>query len=1477
MKTSIEAVGRVLQENKHKLMQVLCFFQPANPDTTDVLACNKGFSLEALSNLDRLQLNDPAVSALAIDVSNHLNLDAIQAYFLILHFQEAQRACGCTEISVAKVSEFFYQERLHLLKCLELMIQDGAASPFWTVTSSMVDEGLDQQVSSNIQAILRHIGAKQAAGPGHRPRAADPAPTSSCEWNGILQAESDSVAVRELGNLLDIMLAIWDDPTIFCPCGIWLDMAEAFDRDLFSISPDHSTEIGRMTQRAQDLAALLLIQGLHLEDVLQQMYSTETGADGGELFSRPQQDPSGLGLGPGQQSTGPGKRVRRPPRGNPEASWRPSGSAAPQLSGFPPGLAFESTNAFSKEDRARISEMLERLCRNETVHLLQVPTLLGWAAFLVLHDSVSFDIYSDPLETWQLIEKFAGKAWESGGFAALLHLAKADGLRVDYNLASVYKGIQMNLMVASLAAFGISPLSLNPDDLDTILQTTYHLFSDQPQLCSMFWDVNMLAKEPMFHFLNVARDIFPAIPMPLLYLLASVCNGPQNATQVHAYLARLPSLTFRHDREDPDLRIESTEPNGRVFSLVSKPIKEIPMLSIPQGTEGVVVHCLTDQQMTGERNSLKLLRNLSSRVTPGGVHRTVSLSGFNVLGLNSPAQARSFSGGFRSSLDGIHLQLEGAGEGAARQLDFGRAPEQREPQHQPADDHDPSVAPSPFVELQPSTDRRPSREHPPGTPPKVKRSLSILMDIDGEQDGESSDVLVKWSVEPPKGSGVVKVLLELGVLTRSLREASHLAEVLGDLTVILRLLSNMATAESSTGKEMLKYEVQDMSLRSDEKEPSSSTTLPQPIKRRATLLSLVCRVLDELARLQSPSLEAMGLCLSICASLASHAPGEVVQQLMGSELFSCYAPVPLTVDSSKLETSDDIHSRMNRSMCCGLQRFQLLHEQWEVPQKTFPVTQGLLEVLAVVLHKGITSGMVAEAVGWVLPHVLSKHSRWVYAKESQKNVLAELCMRILRRGLQTVASAARHARSNAEVDHRLAFVSALEFFISDALIPIVPNGFPPPATELERSRISSSDLVVIKSQENLAKEVLALVPALDQSQETLERLFFQRASGGAYPAAALSSYLTYSHSDLKMRQLALEATKIFLEVTAGRKEGKKLSYMDLLVSDGIRGIEGNHVLWRNTIVQSTGLVMAGIDAGVCCAALECVRWTVESSQQLMEELLFPTLLEGTRRADVSAPPMLPWRKRSRQPRAKQRAGADAARVSSGAAGPDELSLTELQPLSGISISGGTGADDKPCGPGAGQTVTSTLSVLDCVWDLLQDAPRLLKEKPQPLAAALQLLATLFQSANKSARHREAADIIKHQSGFWTCVASCVPARATQESDNEPEKSQHYAERAALLTMTVELANSSKTPSFFSRNDPSTRDLLDIVRGWEREGWRGRSARVNQMLMERSGTTLHDMAAAIGTMHSCCSPSRGCLCLGIVVMILVIVVVFQRNL
>ena len=64
--------------------------------------------------------------------------------------------------------------------------------------------------------------------------------------------------------------------------------------------------------------------------------------------------------------------------------------------------------------------------------------------------------------------------------------------------------------------------------------------------------------------------------------------------------------------------------------------------------------------------------------------------------------------------------------------------------------------------------------------------------------------------------------------------------------------------------------------------------------------------------------------------------------------------------------------------------------------------------------------------------------------------------------------------------------------------------------------------------------------------------------------------------------------------------------------------------------------------------------------------------------------------------------------------------------------------------------------------------------------ALQVLSVIVQSANLSGKHREAAEILKRQPGFWSCVASCVPARQTSESDREPERSQHLAERAALL-------------------------------------------------------------------------------------------------
>jgi hypothetical protein len=48
------------------------------------------------------------------------------------------------------------------------------------------------------------------------------------------------------------------------------------------------------------------------------------------------------------------------------------------------------------------------------------------------------------------------------------------------------------------------------------------------------------------------------------------------------------------------------------------------------------------------------------------------------------------------------------------------------------------------------------------------------------------------------------------------------------------------------------------------------------------------------------------------------------------------------------------------------------------------------------------------------------------------------------------------------------------------LVHVIPAAFPPPAVVLEEGRVSSSNLVVIKAVESLAKEILATVPAMDQ-------------------------------------------------------------------------------------------------------------------------------------------------------------------------------------------------------------------------------------------------------------------------------------------------------------------------------------------------------------------------------------------------------------
>lgn len=94
-------------------------------------------------------------------------------------------------------------------------------------------------------------------------------------------------------------------------------------------------------------------------------------------------------------------------------------------------------------------------------------------------------------------------------------------------------------------------------------------------------------------------------------------------------------------------------------------------------------------------------------------------------------------------------------------------------------------------------------------------------------------------------------------------------------------------------------------------------------------------------------------------------------------------------------------------------------------------------------------------------------------------------------------------------------------------------------------------------------------------------------------------------------------------------------------------------------------------------------------------------------------------------------------------------------------------------------------------------------------------------------------------------------------------------------MAIELANYLKIPSGFKRQN-CHKDLLDVVRGWEREGWRGRSARLNQLLMERDGTNIQEVGNTTRGLRSFCNPSRSCICLALIIMILLLVVIFERN-
>lgn len=95
-------------------------------------------------------------------------------------------------------------------------------------------------------------------------------------------------------------------------------------------------------------------------------------------------------------------------------------------------------------------------------------------------------------------------------------------------------------------------------------------------------------------------------------------------------------------------------------------------------------------------------------------------------------------------------------------------------------------------------------------------------------------------------------------------------------------------------------------------------------------------------------------------------------------------------------------------------------------------------------------------------------------------------------------------------------------------------------------------------------------------------------------------------------------------------------------------------------------------------------------------------------------------------------------------------------------------------------------------------------------------------------------------------------------------------------VAVEMTNYVKNPSVYKRHNNSCTDLLDIVHSWEREGWRGRSARLNQLLVERGGTNVQEDVDVTPSRSKVVNQRNTYYCLGLVIMVLLLVVIFQGN-
>ncbi|CAK0783823.1 hypothetical protein CVIRNUC_007023 [Coccomyxa viridis] len=258
-----------LKEYDSILLHGYCFFKPPSASS------KKAVETESSLAIDKKKIPvAPELRGLALELSGYLRLDEVQSYVLLRRWQsDHKEEAAAAQLSAAhleSIMEFYSLERSYAAESLKLLVQlsqgnteSEVAGVGRAALERLQKAGLKR---IHLQALLDNL--KPLAASGEQLQAESLALLPFAQGALPISERRRQQAKQERIVLLETLLILQSDGGAVLPAEDWLRLASSIGGALYARGPAPNTEQGKLLGRAQQLATLLLIQGLDLEALL---------------------------------------------------------------------------------------------------------------------------------------------------------------------------------------------------------------------------------------------------------------------------------------------------------------------------------------------------------------------------------------------------------------------------------------------------------------------------------------------------------------------------------------------------------------------------------------------------------------------------------------------------------------------------------------------------------------------------------------------------------------------------------------------------------------------------------------------------------------------------------------------------------------------------------------------------------------------------------------------------------------------------------------------------------------------------------------------------------------------------------------------------------------------------------------------------------------------------------------------------------